>query len=193
MCRLFMDPLDDPFSADAVDILEAAPPEDHAADLLAEGEADDLAVEAVLDPAGGRDFDVSSADLGDALFGAAATPELEQEGASSPWMAEPPVLEEAELLSEPAPEEAPDPASELLVTPTEDAPSASNAPDLSPLTREQLHDALEKIAWEAFGDVTERIVKEALERIEKVAWEVIPQMAEALIREEIQKLKGEDD
>jgi hypothetical protein len=184
------DPLSDPFTADAIDTVEAAPPEDHAGDPLAQAAVDDLAVEAVLDPAGGRDFDVSSADLGDPVSGPAATPE---EGASSPWMAEPPVLEDEELLSEPADEEAPDPVPELLVTPTEDAPSATSAPDLSPLTREQLHDALEKIAWEAFGDVTERIVKEALERIERVAWEVIPQMAEALIREEIQKLKGEDD
>jgi CheY-like chemotaxis protein len=187
------DPLGDPFAADAIDIVEAAPPEDHTTDPLAEAETDDLAVEAVLNPAGGRDFDVSSSDLGDALFGPAATPEPAEQGASSPWMAEPPVLEEAELLSEPASEEAPDPAPELLVTPTEDPPSATSAPDLSPLTREQLHDALEKIAWEAFSDVTERIVSEALERIERVAWEVIPQMAEALIREEIQKLKGEDD
>jgi hypothetical protein len=124
---------------------------------------------------------------------AAATSELADQEVPSPWTAEPPVLEEAELLSEPAPGEASDPASELLVTPTEDAPSPASAPDLSPLTREQLHGALEKIAWEAFGDVTERIVKDALERIERIAWEVIPQMTEALIREEIQKLKGEDD
>ncbi len=99
------DPLGDPFTADAIDTVEAAPPEDHAADPLAEGEPDDLAVEAVLDPAGGRDFDVSSSDLGDPLLGPAATPEAAEEEASSPWMAEPPVLEEAELLSEPAPEE----------------------------------------------------------------------------------------
>ena len=72
------------------------------------------------------------------------------------------------------------------------SPSATSPPDLSPLSREQLHDALEKVAWEAFSDVTERIVKEALERIERVAWEVFPQMAEALILEEIRKLKGED-
>jgi len=72
-------------------------------------------------------------------------------------------------------------------------PSPARAVDLSPVTRAQLHEALEKIAWEAFGDVTEQIVKEALDRIEKVAWEVIPQMAEALIQEEIRKLKAEDD
>jgi CheY-like chemotaxis protein len=64
-------------------------------------------------------------------------------------------------------------------------------PDLGPLLRDQLHDTLEKIAWEAFGEVAEAIVKQTLERVEQVAWEVIPQMAETLIQEEIRKLKGE--
>jgi CheY-like chemotaxis protein len=186
------DPLSDPFAA-ASDTAEAGPPEDHPADPLGGADPDDLAVEAVLDPAGGREFDVSSADLGDALQGPETAAEATEEQDPSPWMAEEPVLEEAEILSEPAVEGAPEPAPELLVTPMEDAPPAASAPDLSPLTREQLRDALEKIAWEAFSDVTERIVQDAVERIERVAWEAIPQMAEALIREEIRKLKGEND
>jgi hypothetical protein len=180
---LHSDPIGDPVTGDAFEIAETEPPQDPPADLLADAGPDDLAVEAVLDPAGGRDFDVSSSDLGDPLQGPATTPEAAEETPSSPWTAEPPVLEEAKLFSEPAPD--------LLVTPAEDAPSATSTPDLSPLAREQLHDALEKIAWEAFSNVTERIVKEALERIERVAWEVVPQMAEALIQEEIRKLKGE--
>ena len=186
------DPLSDLVTGDALDSAEATPPDDHATDPLAEVEPDDLAVEAVLDPAGGRDYDVSSSDLGDPLQGPATALEPITDDVSSPWMAEPPAFEEAEVLSEPSPEEAPEPAPDLLLTSVEEAPSATNPPDLSPLVREQLHDALEKIAWEAFSDVTERIVKEALERIEKVAWEVFPQMTEALILEEIRKLKGED-
>ena len=59
--------------------------------------------------------------------------------------------------------------------------------------RNRLHDTLEKIAWEAFGDVTEQVVRQALERVEKVAWEVIPQLAETLIREEIRRMKGESE
>ena len=51
----------------------------------------------------------------------------------------------------------------------------------------QLHDTLEKIAWESFSSVTEQIVRQAVERIEAIAWEVIPQMAETLIREEIRR------
>jgi CheY-like chemotaxis protein len=189
---LSSDPLRDFVAGDALDSAEATPPDERATDSLAETEPDDLAVEAVLDPAGGRDYDVSSSDLGDPLQGPAPTFEPAVEDASSPWMAEAPALEEVEVLSELAPEEAPEPVPDLMLTPAEEAPSAPSTPDLTPFTREQLHDALEKIAWEAFSDVTERIVKEALERIEKVAWEVFPQMAEALILEEIRKLKGED-
>ena len=66
------------------------------------------------------------------------------------------------------------------------------APELSGAMREQVHATIEKIAWEALGDVSERIVREAVARIEQVAWEVIPRLAETLIREEIRKLKGEE-
>jgi CheY-like chemotaxis protein len=104
--------------------------------------------EAVLDPRGAHDYDVSSSDLGAPL--AAPSP------ASSALPAAPPALAAA-------------PAAE----------------------RKELHDALEKLAWEAFGPVAESLVREAVERIERVAWEVIPQMAEAVIREEIRKLKGD--
>jgi CheY-like chemotaxis protein len=64
---------------------------------------------------------------------------------------------------------------------------------LAPQLRAQLHDTLEKIAWESFSSVTEQIVRQALERVETIAWEVIPQMAETLVREEIRRLKGEAD
>jgi hypothetical protein len=64
--------------------------------------------------------------------------------------------------------------------------------EITPRLREQLHDTLEKVAWETLGDVTEQIVRQALERVEQVAWEVIPQMAETLIREEIRRMKGEE-
>jgi CheY-like chemotaxis protein len=69
------------------------------------------------------------------------------------------------------------------------APAAS--PELSAALRDSVHETLEKIAWEALGDVSERIVREAVARIEQVAWDVIPRLTETLIREEIRKLKGE--
>ncbi len=67
------------------------------------------------------------------------------------------------------------------------------SPDLTPIVRERLHDSLEKIAWEAFSDLPDRIVSEVVTRIETIAWEVIPQMAEALIQEEIRRMKGETE
>ncbi|MEN8159060.1 MAG: response regulator [Myxococcota bacterium] len=72
------------------------------------------------------------------------------------------------------------------------APVPGGAAALSPALQEQVHETLEKMAWEAFGDLSERIVREAVDRIEQVAWDVMPRLAETLIREEIRKLKGED-
>ena len=59
-----------------------------------------------------------------------------------------------------------------------------------PFARADLRDAIEKIAWDAFGPVAEKIVREAIARIEQVAWEVVPKLAETLIQEEIRRLKG---
>jgi CheY-like chemotaxis protein len=197
------DPVSSPDPFNAIHAAEPSSEEDFASDPMAQVEPDDLAVGAVLDPVAGRDFDVSSSDLGDPLEETESTLEATEEEPSSPWSVEAPALEEGEVLGEPGADLAPEPAPEAVpesapdpvLAPQEDAPalSSTSAPDLSPLTREQLHDALEKVAWEAFSNVTEQIVKEALERVESVAWEVIPQMAEALIREELRKLKGEED
>jgi len=74
-------------------------------------------------------------------------------------------------------------------TPARAEPIESIGPEL----REQLHDTLEKIAWESFGDLTEAIVRQSVERVEAIAWEVIPRMAEVLIQEEIRRLKSEPD
>jgi len=84
----------------------------------------------------------------------------------------------------------PPPIPVAAIAPVESKPSEPQR--LSAAMRHQLHETLEKIAWEAFGDLSERIVREALERVEAVAWEVIPQMAEVLIREEINRLKDGD-
>jgi len=87
--------------------------------------------------------------------------------------------------------EPPGRAAAPAAAPVGSAPPAP-APELSGAMREQVHTTIEKIAWEALGDVSERIVREAVARIEQVAWDVIPRLAETLIREEIRKLKGED-
>jgi CheY-like chemotaxis protein len=86
--------------------------------------------------------------------------------------------------------ESPPPAPAAAAAPAA-APLAA-APELSGALRDQLHETLEKIAWEALGDLSERIVREAVARIEQVAWDVFPRLAETLIREEIRRLKGEE-
>jgi CheY-like chemotaxis protein len=119
---------------------------------------------AVVDPLEDSAFDVSSSDLGD------------------PFTAVP------EASAAPDVSEAPEPPPVVAVAPQE-ASEESLAADLPPALRQQLRETLEKIAWEAFGDLADSLVKQTVERVEAVAWEVIPQMAEALIREEIRKLK----
>ena len=54
-----------------------------------------------------------------------------------------------------------------------------------------LAQSVEKVAWEAFGSLSENIVGEVLKRVEAVVWEVVPQLCERLIREEIARLKAE--
>jgi CheY-like chemotaxis protein len=61
------------------------------------------------------------------------------------------------------------------------------APTLDP---DALSQALEKVAWEAFGALSEQVVREVVQKVEEIAWEVIPRLAEDLIREEIARLKA---
>lgn len=102
-----------------------------------------------------------------------------------------------------------DPADELFASEIEPDSAAASVPPAAPAPpvvakpvasstahldalRGELREHLEKVAWEAFGDLSERIVRETVARVEAVAWEVIPQMAEALIREEIRKLQADE-
>ena len=79
---------------------------------------------------------------------------------------------------------------EPVAHPAPASPAGMAADALTPAMREELRDTLEKIAWDAFGQVTEKVVREAIERIERAAWEVVPKLAETLIQEEIRRLKG---
>lgn len=67
--------------------------------------------------------------------------------------------------------------------------AALQAATVSPEMRDQIHATIEKIAWEAMGDLSEQIVQQVVARVEAIAWEVIPQMAETLILEEIRRMK----
>jgi CheY-like chemotaxis protein len=81
--------------------------------------------------------------------------------------------------------------------PSEGAVAQSDHGDLTwqtsavPVDPEQLRQALEKVAWESFGSISEEVVRAVVRRVEAIAWEVIPAMAERLILEEIARLKQE--
>ena len=135
--------------------------------------------------------EISSTDLGDPF---ADEPEL----TAAPSPATTVLISPTARPAWPADEEdpfVPEPTSRALG----EAEAAPARPAAAPLAegalpgRDELRNLLEKMAWEAFGDVTDRIVRETVQRVEQIAWEVIPKMAETLIREEIRKLEeGED-
>ena len=79
-----------------------------------------------------------------------------------------------------------------IPAPAATASPAGSRPDLTPVMRDRIHDTLEKVAWEAFADLSDDIVRQLMERVEQIAWEVIPQMAETLIQDEIRRMKGEE-
>jgi CheY-like chemotaxis protein len=88
---------------------------------------------------------------------------------------------------------ATDPAPVLDTTaPAATASQTGNRPELTPVMRDRIHDTLEKVAWEAFADLSDDIVRQLMERVEQIAWEVIPQMAETLLEDEIRRMKGEE-
>ena len=89
----------------------------------------------------------------------------------------------AELIAEPDPTHP---------TATHDVSALAGAAlaEVEPRLRANIHDTLEKIAWESLGNLSEQIVRQAVERVEQIAWEVIPQLAETLIHEEIRRMKG---
>jgi CheY-like chemotaxis protein len=136
-----------------------------------------------------RELDVAPTDLGDPFSDEEAAPALAagkgaattvviSSNAQSAW-----ARDEDDLFE--APRAAAAPAG------GDAAPSRVPSTPATP-SRDELHSLLEKVAWDAFGDVTDRIVRETVQRVEQIAWEVIPKMAETLIREEIRRLKEDD-
>jgi CheY-like chemotaxis protein len=173
-----------------------------------------LADETILDPSGASGFDVSSSDLGTTTpRPATAEPPPAPPAAApteEPWPAEPAAAPPPPAETEPPPAQIEPPVAPMPPAGTEPASAPTSAPRvasapagksaaegalsaIAPALREQLHDTLEKIAWESFSDVTEKIVQQAVEKVEAIAWEVIPQLAERLILEEIRRMKGESE
>jgi CheY-like chemotaxis protein len=177
------DPLDgvfDPVPADAL----AAPPASSAYDVDSPDEDDPFRTRVIED--------VEAAE-GDDVLHSVAEPIFEDELSEAAALDLPAPGDEpsAETPASETPEWAPSTSSEPSAEPQDSATPVAGA-EVSPALQEQMHEALEKIAWEAFGDLSERIVREAVDRIEQVAWDVMPRLAETLIREEIRKLKGEE-
>jgi CheY-like chemotaxis protein len=135
----------------------------------------------------GSDWDVASSEVDDPYQTRVLTEPTPAEAEAPQGFAEPLFDDEPSPADEfELPSATPAPAPQPQATP------ASGAAPLSPQLRDQVHETLEKIAWEALGDLSERIVREAVQRIEQVAWDVVPRLAETLVREEIRKLKGEE-
>jgi hypothetical protein len=95
--------------------------------------------------------------------------------------------------------QSPDPAlsTPMAAASGDTAAVAADAPrsmpgDIPPAVRDRIHETLEKVAWDAFADLSDTIVRKVIQRVETVVWDIVPQMAETLIQEEIRRMKGED-
>ncbi|MBW2314434.1 MAG: response regulator [Deltaproteobacteria bacterium] len=166
---------------DAGPILETAPITDPLLDFDPVGEARSAADETVLDPTPVQSFDVvaPAEDLGSSDTTQPGSGYDTLEDASETVM----IVEDANPVRVQAP-------GDHSTTAPAATPVGTEAPAVSPALEQHLHSALEKIAWEAFSDISEQVVKQVLARVEAVAWEVIPQMAEVLVKEEIAKMQG---
>jgi CheY-like chemotaxis protein len=150
------------------------------------GEEDSFGVEAADE---GTPLDLEACELSEVTLEDLPGLETEPPGPVSPAEEAPPV--EAPPVETP-PFEAPGAA--------ERAPQKAEPPlDVASLLSDQttevvrhaVRDAVEKVTWEAYGDLSETVVRAVQEKVEKIAWEVIPQMAETIIKEEIRRLKEE--
>jgi len=62
-----------------------------------------------------------------------------------------------------------------------------------------IKESMTKILWEATPEITEKLLKDAVqnslstlnEKLESVIWETVPELAESIIRKEIEKIKAE--
>jgi len=168
----------------ADDLFSETPPAIPNSDTVADLDLDAPGQSAHGD-AGAEDFDVSSSDLEQSI------PEMPNLDLSDPGTAQ--VEDDFQLsdglLAGAPPAHAESPVAEAGAA----APGPGPGPDLTPMMRDRVHETLERVAWEAFSDLSDTVVKQVVEKVEQVAWEVIPQMAESIIREEIRRMKGESD
>lgn len=172
--------LDDSFETGLTDPVSSPMPASQALDIdFGSAHVPDSIV-----PDNANDYDVSTSDL-------RVDPTHEDPG----WSEGIP----AGVVTEPAPIDTPKvktsppaPATEVAAAPVETASLDEARPDLTPAMQDRIHDTVEKVAWEAFSDISDDIVRQLTKRVEQIAWEVIPQMAETLIQDEIRRMKGQE-
>ncbi len=120
-----------------------------------------------------------SADLSDAPLPPAEMP-------NSPVLEMPELLPDADPLSESS-VAAPESIAESIRV--DESPSATQP--MPALDQDAISSTIEKVAWEAFGNLSEQLVREVVKKVEAIAWEVVPQLAERMLQAEIEKLKRE--
>ena len=79
-----------------------------------------------------------------------------------------------------------------ILAPTFPASTTISGTDKDRLAQE-VSATIEKLAWDAFGPLSEQIVSQVVRKVEEIAWEAVPEIAERLVRAEIERLKGEED
>jgi hypothetical protein len=112
-----------------------------------------------------------------------ATPNYFREPVNPPPLVPP---RRPEPASARAPQAPPAPAARPAARPAPAVPAVVLDPDV-------VNDAIEKLAWEAFGPLAETIVREVVKQVETIAWETIPQIAERLVQAEIARLKKDEE
>jgi len=101
----------------------------------------------------------------------------------------------SESLREGEPDAPPvraDPGSAAVSDPRSAASAAGARGREVPIDPTAIRQALEKVAWEAFGPLSEQIVREVVKKVEEIAWETLPQIAEQLVQEELARLRSAD-
>lgn len=118
-----------------------------------------------------------------ATFADWSRPGLRPETSDGGLVEDPELLPEAEPLDASPYDAAP---------PIRSGAPGTSAGSVPTIDRESVSSAVEKVAWEAFGNLSEQLVREVVKKVEAIAWEVVPQLAERMIQDEIEKLKKRD-
>lgn len=92
--------------------------------------------------------------------------------------------------TEPEADPVPEPAA---LPDAEPEPLSTARSGLEPAEARAVRDSIEKLAWDAFGPISEQLVREVVKKIEEIAWDVVPQLAEKIVQQEIKRLTKSDD